>query len=130
MSKVLRQSERNKMATRKSANRKHAKDTLLNTVARTLGHAAGTFTKTTMELAEKISAGAENVLEDTRQKADNLRSRNSPSRSQPAKKKSVRRTSASHSSSKLKTKPTRAAKRQPTKMKSTRRKRGAASKLQ
>jgi hypothetical protein len=47
--------------------RKSAREPLLNTVARKLGHAAGTFAKATQELTENLSAIPENVTAKVRE---------------------------------------------------------------
>jgi hypothetical protein len=55
------------MAAKKSTARK---ETLLTTVARKLGHAAGTLTKATQELTENLSAIPENVATGVRESAN------------------------------------------------------------
>jgi hypothetical protein len=45
-------------------------ESLLNTVARKLGHAAGTFTRTTQEFTETLSALPENVSARVREAAN------------------------------------------------------------
>jgi len=49
--------------------RKASGEPLLNTVARKLGHAAGTFAKATQELTENLSAIPENVTAKVRESA-------------------------------------------------------------
>jgi hypothetical protein len=66
---------------------------LLNTVARRLGTAAGTFTKATKELADNISALPQNVTTRVRE-VTHLGTSAKPARggARPAKKKSKRGT--------------------------------------
>jgi hypothetical protein len=53
----------------KARKRKAAQEPLLNTVARKLGHAAGTLTKATQELTESFSAFPETATAKVREAA-------------------------------------------------------------
>src|SRR5271166_5301667 len=81
----MRNSEVSKMAAKKRA---VAQEPLLSTVARTLGHAAGTITKATHELADSVSAVPGSVAAKVRQAAKISKSEVSPrSRSRHPRKK-------------------------------------------
>jgi hypothetical protein len=58
------------MATKKNPKRQLVKQKRLNSVARKLGHAAGTLTKATRELAESLSALPESVATRVREAAN------------------------------------------------------------
>jgi hypothetical protein len=60
---------------------------LLNTVARTLGHAAGTLTKVTQEFADNLSAMPESIAAKVRHAAKIGESTVSPRRRRQARKK-------------------------------------------
>jgi hypothetical protein len=60
---------------------------LLNTVARTLGHAAGTLSKVTQELADNLSAMPENIAAKVRHAAKGGESALSPRSRRHTRKK-------------------------------------------
>jgi hypothetical protein len=94
-------------------------ESLLNTVARKLGHAAGTLTKTTQELTEALSALPEKVSAKVRE-GDDIGEPASRSRTPIRPRKKV-----SHAAGKHKSAAVAGKKRKPSKSKSRRRRSAA-----